>query len=71
MMVKRWGIFWRPLICAYERWGLVILTCMKLHNLCLDRQVTMPFRRFLEDQLPEDEYVVFGNNDAYDDQLHR
>jgi hypothetical protein len=72
MLVRRWGIFWRPLICSYERWSLVVLTCMKLHNLCTDRKVTLPFRRFQEDEEPGDEFVVWGNDDPeYDNQLHQ
>jgi hypothetical protein len=72
MLVRRWGILWRPLICSYERWSLVIMTVMKLHNLCTDRQVTLPFRRFHEDVEPGDQYVVWGNEDPdYDNQIHR
>jgi hypothetical protein len=71
MLIKRWGIFWRPLTCSYERWSLVVMVCMKLHNLCMDREVTLPFRRLLEDYVDGDEYIVLDNNDAYDDQLHR
>ncbi len=36
MLTQRWGIFWRPFCFAFDRWSLVLLTCMKLHNLCID-----------------------------------
>lgn len=39
IMVRKWGIFWRPLSCAYDRWHLVITCCAKLHNYCIDRRI--------------------------------
>jgi ATP-dependent DNA ligase len=37
------------------------MVCMKLHNLCLDRRVEVPSRRFVEDIREHDEWVVFDN----------
>jgi hypothetical protein len=34
---------------------------MKLHNLCIDRFVDVPLRRFHEDVRPGDEWVVNDN----------
>lgn len=42
--VKRWGIFWRPLSCAFRRWPLVCLIAAKLHNFCIDYSPSIPFR---------------------------
>ncbi len=39
ILLKRWGIFWRPLICCNTRWSLIANVCAKLHNLCIDRNV--------------------------------
>jgi hypothetical protein len=40
---------------------------MKLHNLCLDRKVTMPQHRFNEDIALDDRHVVYDNNDEDED----
>jgi hypothetical protein len=40
--IRRWGIFWRPLIFHHSRWSLVCSVCAKLHNLCIDFEVTRP-----------------------------
>src|SRR3546814_10845213 len=31
-MTQRWGVFWRPLRCAFRRWSLLAMVCAKLHN---------------------------------------
>jgi hypothetical protein len=36
MLTQRWGIFWRPLRCAFDKWTLVCSVCAKLHNFCID-----------------------------------
>jgi hypothetical protein len=36
LLVERWGIFWRPLRCAYRRWTLVCTVAAKLHNYAID-----------------------------------
>ena len=36
LLTNRWGIFWRPLRCAYKRWSLICMVCAKLHNYCID-----------------------------------
>jgi DDE superfamily endonuclease len=71
MLTMRFGIFWRKFRFAYERWSLVIIVCMKLHNLCLNRKVTMPQHRFNEDIELDDRYVVYDNNDEDEDTLLR
>ncbi len=71
MLVQRWGIFWRKFHFAFERWSTVILVCMKLHNLCVDRNVAVPPRRFFEDESVRDSFVVYDNNDAMEDPLLR
>jgi hypothetical protein len=37
LLVQRWGVFWRPLRCAFHRIPLLIRVCCKLHNLCIER----------------------------------
>ncbi len=40
---------------------MVIMVCMKLHNLCIDRNDEMPNRRFFADIQPDDEWRVYDN----------
>ena len=42
ILVNRWGIFWRPLTFRYDKWTLVLRTCAKLHNLCIDANLAVP-----------------------------
>jgi hypothetical protein len=71
MLVKRWGIFWRKFLFSQERWSMVIITCMKLHNVCIDRCVTLPTRRHQHDHEDGDVEVVMLNNDPVRDALLR
>jgi len=71
MLVQRWGIFWRKLRFAYERWPLVINVCCKLHNFCLDRGVQIPSRRYSDDVLKGDLCAVISNNDEQWDGILR
>jgi hypothetical protein len=38
-----------------------VLVCMKLHNLCLDRNLDIPIHQFSEDVRDGDEWVVYDN----------
>ena len=40
IMTSKWGIFWRPLQVAHERWPLIIVACAKLHNFCIDEGIS-------------------------------
>lgn len=46
----------------FDRWPLVVLVCMKLHNLCLERRVDVPSCRFAADVLNGDEWEVHDNS---------
>ncbi len=61
MLTQRWGIFWRPFRFAFDRWTLVVIAAMKLHNLCIDRNVPVPMTRFHDDIRPGDEWRVYDN----------
>ncbi len=37
------------------------MVCMKLHNLCIDRNVVVPTGRFYEDAKEGDEWAVYDN----------
>ena len=40
ILVRRWGILWRPLGMRFDRRSKVIGTCMRLHNFCIDNNIT-------------------------------
>jgi hypothetical protein len=46
ILVRRWGILWRKLESSMKYWSLIVLCCMKLHNICIDFQLkhTHPFQ---------------------------
>lgn len=42
LLVNKWQIFKRPLAVDYVHAGLVIKTCMKLHNYCINERISQP-----------------------------
>ena len=71
MLIQRWGIFWRPFTFSFDRWALVVMVCMKLHNFCIDRNVAVPMQRFSEDIREGDEWAVYDNAREDDDMFFR
>jgi hypothetical protein len=69
MVMQRWGIFWRIFRFALDRWPLVVMVCMKLHNICLDNLVEVPSQRFLDDVREGDEWNVQDNERPNDVEL--
>lgn len=67
MLVKRWGVFQRKLLCDFERWSLVSVVCAKLHNVCCDARIPPP-SRWIEDVDPNDLPMVFLNHDDVTDE---
>jgi len=61
MLMQRFGIFWRIFCFSFDRWPLVLMVCMKLHNLCLDKSCTVPHYHYTEDVQPGDEWAVHDN----------
>jgi hypothetical protein len=50
--------------CGKSLWNaLVTMVCMKLHNLCIDRNMSVPLQHFVEDQRPGDEWLVLDNTE--------
>jgi hypothetical protein len=66
MLTQCWGIFWRIFTFSFHRWSLVTMVCMKLHNLCIDRNVSVPLQHFVEDHRPGDEWLVLDNTQDND-----
>jgi hypothetical protein len=40
ILVRRWGVLWRPLSVRFDRRAPLIGACMRLHNLCIDERIT-------------------------------
>ena len=71
MLISRWGIYWRKFRFSYNRWSLVIKITMKLHNLCVDRRLAVPQRRYREVHERGDSCVVINNTRDDDHALIR
>ena len=39
ILVRRWGVLWRPLAMAFERRAPLIVALMRLHNFCIDERL--------------------------------
>jgi hypothetical protein len=61
ILTQRWGIFWRPFRFSFNRWSLVVMVAMKLHNLCIDRSDIPPVHRHNDDVREGDQWVVYDN----------
>jgi hypothetical protein len=70
MLTQRWGIFWRMFRFSFDRWSLVVMVCMKLHNLCMDRGVQVPAQHFAEDVREGNTWLVHDSTQD-DDTLLR
>ena len=35
-LIRRFGIFWRPLVASMDKWSLIVSVTCKLHNVCID-----------------------------------
>lgn len=69
LLTSRWGVFWRPLSCAFKKRPLVITVAALLHNYCID--LKCPIAPLLQDDIqPGDIWEVIDNNQS-DDPLIR
>lgn len=48
ILLRRWGILWKPLEYSLHRNTRIIQVCVKLHNICIDRHVLMNTNPFQE-----------------------
>jgi hypothetical protein len=69
MVTQCWGIFWCIFRFALDHWSLVVMVCMKLHNIGVDHLVAVPDQRFLEDVREGDEWIVQDNEQPNDAEL--
>lgn len=63
LLTNRWGVFWRPLQCAFDRWTTVCSVAAKLHNFCIDMDDTQPTFRHAQDHLDGDAPLVYLNHE--------
>ena len=40
MIVRRWGVLWRPLCVRFDRCAALVGACIRLHNFCIDHNIT-------------------------------
>mmetsp|Transcript_52723 Transcript_52723/g.115004 ORF Transcript_52723/g.115004 Transcript_52723/m.115004 type:complete len:327 (-) Transcript_52723:95-1075(-) len=40
ILVRRFGVFWRPLAVRFDRRAKLVGACMRLHNFCIDRNIS-------------------------------
>jgi hypothetical protein len=45
VLVRRWGVFWRPLEVRFDRRAPLVGCAMRLHNYCIDRKIGIEMRQ--------------------------
>jgi len=61
ILMQHWGMFWRPFTFSFDCWAMVTMVYMKLHNICIDRNVEIPSCHFIGDVREGDDWVVYDN----------
>jgi hypothetical protein len=51
ILIRRWGILWRPLEVDFHRRAGLIGCCMRLHNLCIDSRISEAHLADMDGQL--------------------
>ena len=64
ILTQRWGVFWRAIRCAKDKWSKVALCAAKLHNYCIDENLKCPEMRHHEHQEVGDRWLVRNNDIA-------
>lgn len=71
LMVRRWGVLWRPLQTEFCTWGTVAMVCAKLHNFCIDEGYGLyDTNPYIEDTRADDNLTVTLNETAADRAAH-
>jgi DDE superfamily endonuclease len=73
ILVRRWGILWKPITFQLNKIATIVRACAMLHNICVDRWLLskprsyvnkvrqwpdVPGQEFVEDPMPEDESII-------------
>jgi hypothetical protein len=67
LLTQRWGIFWRPLRCQFDKWTLVCQVAAKLHNFCIEEGEESLSQRHEDDVEEGDSPVVLMNMHVTDE----
>ena len=80
ILVRRWGILWRPITYSLRRVAKIARTCAMLHNICVDRWLLnnprnfhknrrvwpdVPDQMHVDDPMPEDEAIINRMHNSY------
>jgi hypothetical protein len=80
ILVRRWGILWRPIAYSLYRVARIARVCAMLHNICVDRWLLkhprpyvndkrswpdVPDQIGVEDPMPEDEEILRRMHNKY------
>jgi hypothetical protein len=66
LLTNRWGILWRRLNCAFDKWPLLLTVLAKLHNYCIDRDEPELRGRHHDDHMDGDNDEVLLNTEHVD-----
>ena len=73
ILVRRWGILWRPITYRLDKIATIARVCAMLHNICVDRWLLskprfyvnqvrqwpdVPEQELVEDSMPGDEAII-------------
>ncbi len=61
ILMQHWGILWYSFTFSFSCWTSVTMVCIKLHNLCINRNVAATSPRFSKDVRERSEWAVYNN----------
>ena len=68
ILVRKWGILWRPISFGLPKVAKVVRVCAMLHNICVDRWLRLnPVRYKKDGQMWPDEAGEWGGDDLSPD----
>ena len=67
ILMKRWGVFSRPVVVAHKHWAKLATVCAKLHNVCIDANVPN-VGRYEKDWKVEDRNELLVNDILHDNE---
>lgn len=80
ILVRRWGILWRPITFRLDKVATIVRVCAMLHNICVDRWLLnnprcyinnirqwpdVPGQESVDDPMPEDEAIIARLHNNY------
>ena len=68
ILIRRWGILWRPIAYSLNKVAKIVRVCAMLHNVCVDRWLRKnPVRYKKEGQMWPEEAGEWGEDDLCPD----